>query len=66
VQLIVRKWEKKKRLPDAIVIEHPKKAGGHLGAAKVEDLGTRGSSSKPCCHRCWRSSKAPVWKRRFP
>jgi nitronate monooxygenase len=38
VQLIVRKWEKKKRLPDVIVIEHPKKAGGHLGAAKVEDL----------------------------
>ena len=39
VQLIVRKWEKKGRLPDAIVIEHPKRAGGHLGAAKVADLG---------------------------
>jgi len=38
VQLIVRKWEKKGRLPDAIVIEHPRWAGGHLGAAKVEDL----------------------------
>ena len=38
VQLIVRKWEKKGRLPDAIVIEHPKLAGGHLGAAKIEDL----------------------------
>lgn len=39
VQLIVRKWERKKRLPDAIVIEHPRLAGGHLGAAKVADLG---------------------------
>lgn len=39
VQLIVRKWERKQRLPDAIVIEHPRLAGGHLGAAKVADLG---------------------------
>ncbi|HET6787490.1 MAG TPA: nitronate monooxygenase, partial [Aquabacterium sp.] len=31
VQLIVKKWERKKRLPDAIVIEHPRLAGGHLG-----------------------------------
>lgn len=38
VQLLVRKWEKKGRLPDAIVIEHPRYAGGHLGAAKVADL----------------------------
>ena len=38
VQLLVRKWERKKRLPDAIVIEHPKLAGGHLGAAKIADL----------------------------
>lgn len=38
VQLIVRKWEKKGRLPDAIVIEHPGLAGGHLGAAKVADV----------------------------
>jgi nitronate monooxygenase len=41
VQLVVRKWEKKGRLPDAIVIEHPRLAGGHLGAAKVSDLGDR-------------------------
>lgn len=38
VQLIVRKWEKKGRLPSAVVIEHPRLAGGHLGAAKVADL----------------------------
>ena len=39
VQLVVRKWERKKRMPDAIVLEHPALAGGHLGAARVEDLG---------------------------
>ena len=39
IQLIVKKWERKKRLPDAIVIEHPNYAGGHLGAARVDDLG---------------------------
>jgi nitronate monooxygenase len=38
VQLVVRKWERKKRMPDAIVLEHPGLAGGHLGAARVEDL----------------------------
>lgn len=38
VQLIVKKWEKKGRLPDAVVIEHPRLAAGHLGAAKVADL----------------------------
>lgn len=38
VQLVVRKWERKKRIPDAIVLEHPAHAGGHLGAARVEDL----------------------------
>lgn len=41
VQLIVRRWEKKGRLPDAIIIEHPRLAGGHLGAAKVADLHDR-------------------------
>ena len=38
IALIVKKWERKKRLPDAIVIEHPRLAAGHLGAAKVADL----------------------------
>ncbi len=38
VQLVVRKWEKKGRLPDAIVIEHPRLAGGHLGAPRIGDL----------------------------
>jgi nitronate monooxygenase len=39
VQLILKKWMRKGRLPDAIVIEHPAYAGGHLGAAKKEDVG---------------------------
>jgi len=38
VQLLLRKWERKHRLPDAIVIEHPGWAGGHLGAARVADV----------------------------
>lgn len=38
VQLVIKKWEKKGRLPDAIVIEHPRLAGGHLGAARLTDL----------------------------
>jgi nitronate monooxygenase len=39
VQLVVKKWARRQRLPDAIVIEHPGLAGGHLGAAKIADLG---------------------------
>lgn len=38
VQIVVKKWMRKNRLPDAIVIEHPRYAGGHLGATKVEDV----------------------------
>src|SRR6266568_9616563 len=39
-QLIVKKWEKGyNRLPDAIVVEDPDTAGGHLGE-KMENIGT--------------------------
>jgi nitronate monooxygenase len=38
ISVVVRKWMRKKRLPDAIVIEHPGFAGGHLGAAKIEEV----------------------------
>src|SRR5690606_5749352 len=38
IAVLLRKWMRKNRLPDAIVIEHPRYAGGHLGAARVEDL----------------------------
>jgi len=38
IQLVIKKWARKGRVPDAIVIEHPRYAGGHLGAAKIDDL----------------------------
>lgn len=38
VQLVVRKWERRQRVPDAVVLEHPGWAAGHLGAAKVADV----------------------------
>lgn len=38
VNIIVKKWLRKQRLPDAIVIEHPRYAGGHLGAPKIEEI----------------------------
>jgi nitronate monooxygenase len=38
IGLILKKWMRKNRLPDAIVIENPKFAAGHLGAARPEDV----------------------------
>jgi nitronate monooxygenase len=38
IGLVLKKWQRKGRLPDAIVIEHPRYAGGHLGAARIDDL----------------------------
>ena len=38
IAVVLRKWMRKDRLPDAIVIENPTYAAGHLGAAKIEDL----------------------------
>ncbi|KVD73736.1 2-nitropropane dioxygenase [Burkholderia sp. ABCPW 14] len=37
--LVLKKWMKKGRLPDAIVIEHPAHAGGHLGVTNLDDMG---------------------------
>lgn len=39
VALVVKRWMRRGRLPDAIVLEHPGWAGGHLGAARVDDVG---------------------------
>ena len=39
IAVVLKKWMRKKRLPDAIVVEHPRYAGGHLGAASIGDLG---------------------------
>lgn len=38
VGVVMKRWLKKQRCPDAVVIEHPGHAGGHLGAARIEDL----------------------------
>jgi nitronate monooxygenase len=38
IALVIKKWQRKGCLPDAIVIEHPRYAGGHLGAAKVAEV----------------------------
>lgn len=38
VAVVLKKWMRKNRLPDAIVIEHPRYAGGHLGAPRMEEI----------------------------
>ncbi len=38
IAIVLKKWLRKSRLPDAIIIEHPRFAGGHLGAANIADL----------------------------
>jgi nitronate monooxygenase len=38
IGVVLKKWMRKGHLPDAIVIEHPRYAGGHLGAPKPEDI----------------------------
>ena len=36
--LIAKRWKRKGRAPDAIVVEHPRYAGGHLGATRLEEV----------------------------
>lgn len=38
INVVLKKWMRKNRLPDAIIVEHPRYAGGHLGAPKPEDI----------------------------
>lgn len=38
IALVLKKWMRKQRLPDAIVIENPRYAAGHLGAAGLDNL----------------------------
>lgn len=38
INIVLKKWLRKNRLPDAIVIEHPRYAGGHLGATRPEEI----------------------------
>lgn len=36
IELLIKKWMRKNRLPDAIVIENPRHAAGHLGATSAD------------------------------
>ncbi len=38
VKIVLKKWMRKNRLPEAIVIEHPRYAGGHLGATRLGEI----------------------------
>jgi nitronate monooxygenase len=38
IALVLKKWMKKGRLPDAVVIEHPAHAGGHLGVTNLSEM----------------------------
>lgn len=38
IALILKKWMRRNRLPDAIVIENPQYAAGHLGAAGLDSV----------------------------
>ncbi|HVC49827.1 MAG TPA: nitronate monooxygenase family protein [Burkholderiales bacterium] len=38
IAILLKKWTRKNRLPDAIIIEHPAYAGGHLGSPNMENL----------------------------
>lgn len=38
ITVVLKKWMRKNRLPDAIVIENPRYAAGHLGAPSAESL----------------------------
>lgn len=38
VRAVLKRWMRRGVVPDAIVLEHPRYAGGHLGAPKPEDI----------------------------
>ena len=38
IALLLKKWMRRKRLPDAIIIENPHYAAGHLGAPRLDDV----------------------------
>jgi nitronate monooxygenase len=50
VNIVLRKWLRKNCLPDAIVIEHPRYAGGHLGATKAEEINDPRFDFAPVLH----------------
>ena len=38
IGVVLKRWLRRNRLPDAIVIENPRHAAGHLGAASLDDV----------------------------
>jgi len=50
VNIVLKKWLRKNRLPDAIVIEHPRYAGGHLGATRPEEIADPRYDFEPVLH----------------
>ncbi|MDO5685833.1 MAG: nitronate monooxygenase family protein [Neisseria sp.] len=38
INIVLKRWMKKNRLPDAIIIEHPDHAAGHLGAVDIPSV----------------------------
>jgi nitronate monooxygenase len=38
VRAVLKKWARRNRAPDAIVVENPKHAGGHLGATRMDEV----------------------------
>lgn len=38
VRAVVKRWRRLGRVPDAVVLEHPRHAGGHLGVARIDDI----------------------------
>ncbi len=47
VSIVLKKWMRKKRIPDAIIIEHPRYAGGHLGATRADEISDSRFDFKP-------------------
>jgi nitronate monooxygenase len=57
VNLVLKKWMRKGRLPDAIIIEHPRYAGGHLGAPNPDEIGDPRFDFKVVLHEVLNSFK---------
>jgi nitronate monooxygenase len=55
VSILLKKWLRKQRLPDAIVIEHPRYAGGHLGATRIEEVDDPRFDFKPVLEGIFRT-----------
>ncbi len=57
IRIVLKKWMRRNHLPDAIVIEHPRFAGGHLGATKIEELPDSRFDFAPVIEETWQLFK---------